>query len=238
MTVTSIKPEYKKRAGRDTHTAQSIDRTVFSSYVIKLLAELEGLDQIAPRDGVQYSDNRTSYKMDDDSLIRLTEKQLNLAQISSEGYGLSKYKMLHIAGYSIYSVFVKKGNWNNTKQIRQELTSKYDYYNVEVVQAMTNHLRYNSAVELKLDAKWLLAEQVDLYSECRRKNLHTQAVRLLHDISYHIDIDARVSNKLEIESTVDYAALLQQADARIIDITPSPVLLPALEDTVEVEGTK
>ena len=225
----SIKPEYKNRAKPNTHNADSIDRSVLSHSVLKLLAELEALDVIPPKNGTGYTLNRIKYNLEDGDVIELSERQMNLAKVSSEGYDAYKYQMMVIAGYSPYAVFAKKGNWDYPKNIKQELSSKYDYYKVESIDKMINHLRYNGAIELHLDAKWLLNEQVDLYSECRRQKMYTQAVRLLHDISYHIDIDARVSNKLEVSEKIDYAALLNSADAR----TKSQ---PALENSDKEVG--
>lgn len=222
-------PEYKHRAKPYTHNAESLDRTVLSHQVLKLLKELESLDIIPPKNGKGYTLNRIKYNLEDGDVIELSERQMNLAKVSSEGYDAYKYQMLVRAGYSPYAVFAKEGNWKYIKNIKQELTSKYDLYKTEAIDKMINHLRYNGAIELHLDAKWLLNEQVDLYSECRRNKMYTQAVRLLHDISYHIDIDARVSNKLEVTEKVDYAALLNNAEAR----TKS---LPAAKDTDVVEG--
>ena len=222
-------PKYEGRAKPSTHTADSIDRSKLSKYVLAFLVKLESLDVIPPTNGEGYRAGRVKYTLEDDKQVAITERQLNLAKVSSEGYDKSKFELFVIAGYSPYAVFVKEGNWNNVTQIKQELTSKYDTAMTNSISKMINHLRYNGAIELQIDAKWLLAEQVDMYTECRRNKMYTQAVRLLHDISYHVDVDARVSNKIEIDASVDYAALLIAADNR----TKS---LPQIESPDIVEG--
>lgn len=222
-------PKYEGRAKPNTHTAESLDRSKLSRFVLKLLEQLESLDILLPKNGEGYSNHKIRYNIEDDITIRLTERQLNLANLSAKGYDNAKYELFVKAGYNFYAVFAKEGNWNNVKQIKQELTSKYDVAKTDTISQMINHLRYNGAVELHIDAKWLLNEQVDMYTECRRAKMYTQAVRLLHDISYHVDVDARVSTKLEIETSIDYAAMLAAADNRIKS-------LPQTESSDVVEG--
>lgn len=227
-----MKPEYKNRAKPGTHTRESLDRSQMNKYAKGYLEHLESLEVIPPANGKDYTNRKVRYNLENDITVRLSERQFNLAKLSSEGYGRTYDEILIMAGYSPYAVFAKPGNQKFAAEAKKELISKYKYYKVDSVDKMINHLRYNGAAELQIDKEWLLNEQVQLYTECRIAKKYTQAARLLHDISYHVDVDARVSTKPDVTDVLDYAALLTAATKRM-KVLPEPEIKD--DDAVIIE---
>lgn len=211
-------------ATRPTKKLQDIDTKGYTAAAKRLVEEIQSLDVIPPKDGEFYSLKRKRYSVGDGSVV-MNELQFNLATILATDPDIPYWKAYAKAGYEVASYFNEA---KNVKRIQAHLTGRCNSAITPPMQKLINYLKYGAAEELKIDATWLLNEQVNLYEECKRNKMYTQAVRLLNDISYHVDVDSRVSNKIEIEQKVDYAALLQEADSRI-----SPPTLPDKETSRE-----
>ena len=200
---------------------------------------LAKIDIIPPLDVDKgYTNQKYKYFLDVDTGIAYSERQINYAKILAHKPQVKHYEAMVEAGYEWKSFC-----YGDSEHFKRNLIHKARTYLTENVTALVNYLKYDSALQLKIDATWLLNEQVSLYEQCRREGEYSSAVRLLNDISYHVDVDSRVSNKIEITDSIDYAALLQQADKRvslpnpdIIDVEVIPITEqnspPELKDTV------
>lgn len=203
-----------------------IDDTGYTPAAKRLLVEYRELDVIPPRNGNNYRTGRQRYITGENSSVSLSELQANIAKVLADEPDLAMAKAYVKAGYAYESYF---NEGKNVKRIEAHLTGMCKSKMTPQVTAFMNYLKYGAAEELLIDSTYILNEQVSLYEECRRAKQYTQAIRLLNDLSYHIDVDSRVSNKVEIVDTIDYAALLQQADKRIKS-------LPQIENSDIVEG--
>ena len=204
-----------------------IDTTGYTAAAKLYLEEVQRVDVIPPRNGKAYTNHKNRYVTGENSSVMLSEQQANLCKVLAEDPDIP-YPLAYVkAGYAYASYFNEAGN---VKRIKAHLTGMTNQKLTVPLTTFINYLKFGAAEELLIDATWLLNAQVSLYEECRREKQYTQAVRLLDNISTHVDVDAKVSNRLEIVDTVDYALLLQQADSR----TKS---LPATEETDVVEGT-
>ena len=180
----------------------------------ELLLRLEQLVRIPPRNGEEYTEKPISHVLTDRT-VSLTERSSNLAKLLAEGK--NEVDALVMAGFNYYGAFKHRKTYSGIMKALRNICKNLQ---TEKVMALRNFLQYDAAEELSINAKWLLNEQVSLYYQCRKEKKYTQAVRLLHDISYHVDVDARVSNRIEIEQKVDYAALLNEAEGRVFDNVP------------------
>ena len=203
-----------------------IDDSGYTPAAKRLLAEYRELSVIPPKNGQSYRNDRYRYITGENTSVTLGELQANLAKVLADEPDLPLAKAYVKAGYAYESYF---NEGKNVKRIEAHLTGMCKSKMSPQLTALMHYIKYGAAEELKIDATYILNEQVSLYEECRRAKQYTQAIRLLNDLSYHVDVDSRVNNRVEIVDNIDYAALLQQADKR----TKS---LPATEDTDVVEG--
>ncbi len=205
-----------------------IDTTNYTPAAIKYLEEIQAIEVLQPKNNNIYNPRKHRFVIGENDSVELNELQSNLCKVLANDPDIPYPDAYVKAGYSYESYFNEAGN---VKRIKAHLTGMVNQKLTPTLTKFINYLKYGAAEELLIDATWLLNTQVSLFEECRREKQWTQAVRLLSDISYHVDVDARVSNRLEIESAVDYAAIIQAAESR----TKS---LPATEsDVVEGEYT-
>ena len=199
---------------------------------------IDAIDIIPPLKTKGYTSQKYRYELSEDDIRWYSERQVNYARTLVRNPKDKHYEAMVAAGYEWKNLLygdIEHFKRNLISMARRKLSSN--------LTALVNYLKYDSALELKIDATWLLNEQVSMYEECRREGQYNAAVRLLNDISYHVDVDSRVSNKIEISDNIDYAALLQQADARTtLSALPNPDIIdvevveidspPKLEETV------
>ena len=200
--------------------AKKYDRETFSNPKLNresqnYLNELLSLYVIPPRSGKNYT-TKKHYYMINNERIGFTEKQLNLATLLVEGK-LSYDRAYVKAGYDFLSHFaapcVEKCMTRSlyTKKLTEEVKAKL----TPSFNLLLSYLKKYSLEKMSIDAQWLLNEQVNLYLECRREKSYTNAARILNDIASHVDVNAKASSKVEIESSVDYAAVLSEAHKRV-----------------------
>jgi len=175
----------------------------------KRLSALEILPPKNPEKG--YGNANCSYTIGEGKKVRLSERQLNLAKLLASNPKMKAVDAYVIAGYSYKRPFNK---YRSIERIRKDLASKFRTTMTKNVTAFLNYLKQDLTAELAIDAAWVLNESVSLYEETRRNGNYTNAVRLLHEIAMHVDVDSRVSTKIEVKQTIDYAGLLQEAALR------------------------
>jgi len=197
--------------------------------VKKFLTHIEQLDVIPPANGENYIGNNNQYHVGEGEVVRLNEKQVNLATIMANEPNTTEIDAIVRAGYTLQpSTIAKMDSTTPLARIKNNFRQKFRNAYVANVQKLQHFIQRDAAKTLGLDAAWVLGQQVALFEECKRAKNYTNAVRLLDSISMHVTIDSRVSNRLEITDTVDYASLLSQADNRTNQ--------PALKNTDEVVG--
>lgn len=201
-------------------------------------ADILAIVPIPPKNGHTYVNTKQRYITGERTSVLLSEKQANLSKLLAEDPTI-KLDIAYVkAGYGWIN-YIKSAQ--GIQKSRAHLVGKCRARMTPGVQQLANYLKYGSAEEMLIDATWLLNEQVSLYEECRREKQFTQAVRLLSDISTHVDVDAKVSNRLIVEQAVDYAALLEQADARVEDREKDRIIehVPdAIENLLEVQHSE
>ena len=205
--------------------------------VKKFLAHVASIEVIPPDNGEAYSPKDYIMHVGDGEVVRIVERQRNLAVI------MATEKLTYIdcivkAGYEL----VHNYNYENKTllQVKNSFRQRFKAAYIVKVQKLQHFMENNAAKAIGIDPAWVLGQQVALFEICKRKGDHTNAVRLLNEISYHVDVDSRVSNKITVDTTVDYAALLQQANERTIMIEddsiielPSPALSSPLPILIE-----
>lgn len=200
---------------------QTINTKGYTDAAKRLVKEVENLSIIPPKNGVDYSRSKHRFITGENSSVDLEEKTVNLVQLLANDPDLPYWQAFIMAGFAYASYFNEAGN---VKRIKAHLTGMCNTRMTPKATAFLNYLKYGAAEELFVDAQWVLAESVNLYEECRREGMYTQAARLLENIATHVDVDAKVSNKVVIESSVDYAAILQQAEKRMIMVEEATTL--------------
>ena len=110
--------------------------------------------------------------------------------------------------------------------------------NDKITPTMTLYMQKVKHVSKKdvADAKWVLTRAMEVYEDCRSDGNHTQAIKALEVIGKHIDVDAFVSNRVLVENTVDYAAILSSANNRAIEAPKDPVV-PVINEEEETNET-
>lgn len=209
-----------------------IDTTNYTAAAKRYLEEVEGYSILPPKNGKTYEHKKQRFIVGESDSVSLNEKQANLCKLLAENPDIEYSEAFIRSGYAYESYFNEAGN---VKRIKAHLTGMTNTKLTPELVKFINYLKYGAAEELLIDATWLLNEQVSLYEQCRREKQWTQAVRLLDNISTHVDVDAKVSNRLVVEGSVDYAAILQQAEARTLTHEDTKSL-PAINDTEIVEG--
>jgi len=208
------------------------------------LKKLIDVDVIPPDNGKKYTAANNTFHVGKGKLVRISERQRNLAVIFATEPTTSITYALIRAGYDL-----NYDSWDGSTtapMVRSELDRKYRRVYTQKALALQTHIQEDACEALNIDAAWVLGQQVALFEETKRKGAYAQAVRLLHDISYHTDVDARISNKLEVTEKVDYEAILNSASNRtslpnpdVIDVTP--IILEdnsgQAEDIVAVQST-
>lgn len=183
------------------------------------LKHLDSIPVLLPANGKRYSGANNSYHVGGGRLVRISEKQANLARIMATDPKISAADAIVKAGYGLRKD-TTDAITNDTKisQLRSNFQTKYSQAMSTSTVAYMNTLKANNLEIMGIDKDWVLGQQVALFEEVKREGEYSQAVRLLHDIAQHVDVDAMASNKISVEQTVDYAALLNQADNRTNNI--------------------
>lgn len=182
---------------------------------LKYYEDLTKIKVIPPRDREHgYSDNYHYYIINDER-IGFNEKQLNFATVlattdltSDEAFIKAGYNWVYIFAYNKHLIQKHKLTMSH---LRSNLRAEADKARTPKMNALINYLKKYSLEKIVIDAAWLLNEQVNLYMEAKNSKVFSVAAKVLNDISYHIDVDARAANKVEIENTVDYAKVLNEA---------------------------
>lgn len=207
----------------------------YTAALKRYIGYVEALPILPPKNGSSYSQMRQRFITGENTSVLLTEKQSNLAKTLADNPDMKVEDAFIISGYAYALYFNEAGTVTRTKA---HLVSNFNRRFNKDVMALSNYLKYGSAEELKIDATWLLNEQVGLYEEVRREKQYTQAIRLLDSISLHVDVDARVSNKVIVEGSVDYAALLSQASDRLTLDDPNVIEGELIESIELIESTE
>lgn len=144
-------------------------------------------------------------------IVALTYRQFELAKhLSNNMDPLEAYVR---SGYSWLNRFSDK-NRRNVNNIRKNLLEDFKRICLPKVTKMCNFLKKGPVEELHIDKVWLLNEQVTLYNITKSEKQYTTAARLLEQIATHVDVDAKATNRVSVESNVDYAAILAEAKRR------------------------
>jgi len=204
----------------------------------RFLEEVRQYDIIPPKNGKDYRPEKYRYVTGENSSVMCHERQANIAKLMADYPDMLLHEVYIKAGYS-YASYFNEGK--TVKRIKAHLVSNCRGKSSPAVKALSHYLKHGSAETLLIDSVWLLNEQVGLYEECRRSKNYTNAVRLLNDISMHVDVDSRVSNRVELVDTIDYASLLTAADNRInvqpaLKSSDEVVALPVIEGVLLDEG--
>ena len=190
-----------------------MDKKGWTPAAVRLLAEVEEIDRIPPRDMEKgYSRSSQRYITGENTSVVLSELQANLCKAIADEPDGPRWKAYVRAGYDYTSYFNEAGT---RKRIKAHLTGMANQRMNPKLTSYMNYLKYGAAEELKIDATWILNESVNLFETCKSEKKYTQAIRLLESISTHVDVDAKVSNRLVVEGAVDYAAILNSAENRI-----------------------
>jgi len=198
--------------GFSTEYEQEDDPVGMEEAVRVLYKKLSALEILLPKNPEKgYGNANCAYTVGEGRKVRLSERQVNLAKLLASNPKMKAVDAFVIAGYAYKRAFYK---YKTIRNIRDDLAHKFRTAMSKNVTTFLNYLKQDLTAELAIDAAWVLNESVSLYEETRRNGNYTQAVRLLHDIAMHVDVDARVSSKIEITQTIDYASLLQEAALR------------------------
>ena len=169
------------------------------------------------------------FKLPDGTTEYFTERQLNLATHMAAGVPLDDAYVM--SGYKVLShlkhVEAKK------MDVRKHILSKAGRVFVPSVMALSNAIQTNTIDKLVVDATWLLNAQINLYLKAEAIGQLATAARVLNDIASHIDVDAKATNKLSIDDSVDYAAVLNKATKRI---AKPRLVIPDEPKTIEFAG--
>jgi len=188
----------------------------------KFLQYLDSLPVMLPANGKGYIGADKSYHIGGGRLVRITEKQANLATIMATDSSITSLEATVKAGYSLQDRTIDAiTNKTPVSKLQANFSTRYAQAMTNSAVAYMNVIKQNNLEALSIDKDWVLGQQVALFEEVKREKNYTAAVRLLHDIAQHTDIDALATNKISVEQTIDYAAILSQADNRAIrDVTP------------------
>jgi len=186
----------------------------------RLLERLENIPVIPPRNGKKYSESGYTHSIGNSETVQLTERQGNLAKCLGEGD--DDVTALVRSGFNWFGAFKHR---RTASGVRKALRNISRNLQTPKVLSLKHYLQYDPAKEMHIDAQWLLNEQVELYKICKEEKKYTQAAKILNDISYHVDVDARATNKISVENAVDYAKVLSEAEERVIDIKPELVAI-------------
>jgi len=191
--------------------------------VKKFLAKVDAIEVIPPDNGVSYLLD-TIMHVGEGEVVRISERGRNLAVIMATE-NLIQMDAIVRAGYRLQPQTIKSfGPKTKLAVIKNTFRQKFVQSYTIKIQKLQHFIERDACKAIGIDAAWVLGKQVELFELCKAKGDNTNAVRLLNDISYHTEVDSRVSNRVVVEHQLDYAALLQEADQRA---------LPAIE--VEVE---
>jgi len=186
-----------------------------------------------------YSDNLNYYIINDER-VGFNERQLNYATILAttdltldEAYVKAGYSWVYVFAYNKHII---KGDKLTVSHLRSNIRAEADKAKTPRMTALVNYLKRYSLEKIVIDATWLLNEQVNLYMESRKAKSFGVAAKVLNDISHHIDVDARAANKVEIDNTVDYAKILNEAYNRSSKVDTKKAELNTIID-LEVDKT-
>ena len=207
---------------------ETLDMSDYTPSAKKLVVQVRGFDIIPPKNGEKYETRKHIFVTGENSSVMLTELTVNLVKLLADKPDMPYWEAFIKAGYNVNAYF---RDGRTVPRIKANLTSNCNKKMVPGAITFLAYLKHGAAEELLIDAQWVLAESVGLYEECRREKQYTQAARLLENIATHTSVDAKVSQRIQVEGVIDYAALLQQADDRLT--------IPSVLDTdiidVEVE---
>lgn len=182
--------------------------------VKKFLAHLDSIKVLPPDNGNKYILD-TVLHVGEGEVVRISEKARNLAVIRATEK-LTRIDAVVKAGYTLgHRAMESLGPNTKLTAIKDNLRTRFTNSYTVKVQKLQHFIERDACKALGIDAAWVLGHQVALFEDCRAKGDRTNAVRLLNDISYHVEVDSRVSNKLQIDTAVDYAELLSQANDRL-----------------------
>ena len=155
----------------------------------------------------------------DGEIVVLSNKQFALAtHLSNDVEPLEAYVR---AGYNWINRFSDK-NRRNANNIKKNLLEDFKRMCLPKVTKICNYLKKGPLEELRIDKTWVLNEQVTLYNITKAEKQYTTAARLLDQIASHVDVDAKATNKVSIESNVDYATILAEAKKRTMKALEKP----------------
>jgi len=195
---------------------------------VRYVNELHTLPSKLPNNGEKFRQTYYRYVTGDNRSVTLNELQLNLAMVIAAEPERKADELYYMAGYNIESYMNEA---DSVKRLKAHLVGSYNAKKNTKVTEYANYLKYGSGEKLLIDATYILNEQVNLYEECRREKQFTTAARLLDNLAMHVDVDAKISNRVVVEGAVDYAALLDTAAGRVL--YEQPKLIETTTEEVE-----
>lgn len=210
----------------NTTTLEELKIAEMPTNIKKYFMHLHTLPVTPPKNGKQHSPHHTRWHSGFDEIgnpqfAQLNEYQTNFASLLSTG----KFPIEDcwvMAGYAWMFTF-KHWEDETLSQIKKNVYGNAKDRQTVAVTRYINYLKKNPAQQLIVDAAWVLNEQVKLYEETKAEKEYQVAARVLNDIAGHVHVDAKARTKLEVESTVDYAALLNEANGRLEVIDTSTI---------------